>query len=160
MLLADTQYLCRFFSEQQFFCFQLNLQLAFRLRTHFSFRLRTQVCSLGGLLIDLRTPEAIELQRMVIAEAKSNPELAMTFHQAGPMQTRDMLTRFFARPDIAAQFRADIALALLPPHLLNCIMGDRLNGLLFTPDQAPTRADMERSVEQGLALFLNATLLR
>lgn len=106
------------------------------------------------------TPQAIQLQRMVIAEAKSNPELAMTFHQAGPMQTKDMLTRFFARPDIAAQFRADIAPALLAPHLLNCIMGDRLNTLLFTPDQTPTRADMQRSVEQGLALFFNATLLR
>ena len=110
------------------------------------------------------TPAAIELHRMVIAEARTNPELATTFHLAGPLQTRDMLTRFCARPEIAAQFRSDIAPAMLPSHLISCIMGDQATRFLFVQEQGQeqaqeaTREDMLRQVAQGLDLFLRATL--
>lgn len=105
------------------------------------------------------SPAAIELQRMVIAEAKTNPELATAFHQAGPAQTMDMLTRFFARPEIAVQFRADVPRPMLPAHLLNCLMGDRMSRLLFAPEQEPTRAELQQKVAQGLQLFFNGTRL-
>jgi AcrR family transcriptional regulator len=106
------------------------------------------------------TPAAIELQRMVIAEARTNPELAATFHQAGPLQTRAMLTRFFARPEIAAQFRSDLAPALLTSHLISCLLGDQSTRFLFVPEQLqePTEEDRTRQVAQGLDLFLRATL--
>lgn len=104
------------------------------------------------------TPAAIELQRMVIAEARTNPELATAFHQAGPLQTRTMLTHFFARPDIAAQCRSDLAPAMLTSHLIGCIMGDQSTRFLFLQQQEPTREDMLRQVQQGLGLFLRATL--
>jgi AcrR family transcriptional regulator len=114
------------------------------------------------------TPAAIELQRMVIAEARTNPELATAFHQAGPLQTRDMLTRFFARLDIAAQCRSDLAPAMLTSHLIACLMGDQSTRFLFVQqqgqeqeqeqEQEAAREDMLRQVAQGLDLFLRATL--
>jgi AcrR family transcriptional regulator len=106
------------------------------------------------------TPAAIELQRMVIAEARTNPELAATFHQAGPLQTRAMLTRFFARLDIAAQFRSDLAPAMLTSHLINCLMGDQSTRFLFLQEPGPEMTEQDRlgPVQQGLDLFLRATL--
>jgi AcrR family transcriptional regulator len=50
-------------------------------------------------------PEALSMARMVVADAPGNAELAQTFFDAGPKPTRDMLARFFARPDIRAQLR-------------------------------------------------------
>jgi TetR/AcrR family transcriptional repressor of mexJK operon len=106
------------------------------------------------------TPAAIELHRMVIAEGRTNPELAATFHQAGPLQTRAMLTGFFARLDIAAQFRNDLAPAMLTSHLISCLLGDQSTRFLFVPEQIqePTQEDRTRQVAQGLDLFLRATL--
>ena len=103
-------------------------------------------------------PAAIELQRMVIAEARTNPELAATFHQAGPLQTRAMLTGFFARLDIAAQFRSDLAPTMLTSHLISCLLGDQSTRFLFVQEQEPTQEDHTRQVAQGLDLFLRATL--
>jgi TetR/AcrR family transcriptional repressor of mexJK operon len=106
------------------------------------------------------TPAAIELQRMVIAEARTNPELAAAFHQAGPLQTRAMLTRFFARLDIAAQLRSDLAPEMLTSHLISCLLGDQSTRFLFVQEQTQEISQEERSrqVAQGLDLFLRATL--
>lgn len=105
----------------------------------------------------ITAPEALSMQRMVIAEASTNPELAHTFYEAGPRQTREMLARFFARPDIVAQLRDDVALELLPVHLLNCVMGDQVTRLLFGVE---TQSDEQRmhALEQRLALFYHSAL--
>jgi AcrR family transcriptional regulator len=100
-------------------------------------------------------PSFVSLHRMVIAEAKATPDLAIAFNQAGPKQTREMLSRFFARPEIRAQLRSEVALEALPVHLLNCVLGDQLTRLLFEPDHAPTDAEIEARVAQGLDLFLH-----
>lgn len=102
-------------------------------------------------------PEALSMQRMVIADAPGNLELARTFFDAGPKQTRDMLARFFARPDIRAQLHDDVALDFLPVHLLNCISGDHYSKLLFgAPDVS--RAQVLRELEQRLDLFYGGVL--
>lgn len=108
--------------------------------------------------LDLVTmPEAINMTRMVIADAPGNVELAQTFFDAGPKQTRDMLMRFFLRPDIRAQLRDDVNLDLLPVHLLNCASGDQYSKLLF--EQAPVpRAQVRRELEQRLDLFYRSVL--
>jgi AcrR family transcriptional regulator len=102
-------------------------------------------------------PEALSMTRMVIADAPGNAELAQTFFDAGPKQTREMLLRFFARPDIRAQLRDDVALDLLPVHLLNCISGDQYSRLLFEQPDAP-RAQELRALEQRLELFYRSVL--
>jgi TetR/AcrR family transcriptional repressor of mexJK operon len=102
-------------------------------------------------------PEAVSMQRMVIGDAPGNVELAHTFFEAGPKQTRDMLMRFFSRADIRAQLRDDVELDLLPIHLLNCISGDQYSRLLF--DQpAVSRAQVLRELEQRLDLFYRSVL--
>jgi TetR/AcrR family transcriptional repressor of mexJK operon len=102
-------------------------------------------------------PEALSMLRMVIADAPGNAELAQTFFDAGPKQTREMLLRFFTRPDIRAQLRDDVEVELLPVHLLNCITGDQYSRLLFEQPAVP-RAQELRELEQRLELFYRSVL--
>lgn len=102
-------------------------------------------------------PDALNMTRMVIADAPGNFELAQTFFDAGPKQTRAMLLRFFSRADIRAQLRDDLELEILPVFLLNCIGGDHYSKLLF--EQAPvSRAQTLRELEQRLDLFYRSVL--
>jgi TetR/AcrR family transcriptional repressor of mexJK operon len=105
----------------------------------------------------LNSPEALSLQRVVIAEAPSNPELAETFFEAGPRLTRDMLDRFFARPDVRAQLRPDLPFDQLPALLLGCIHGDQAMRLIFPPSRLP-RADLQRQLDERLAVFYRGVL--
>ena len=120
--------------------------------------LKAIVSDFAAHFLDLVSmPEALSMTRMVIADAPGNVELAQTFFDAGPKQTREMLTRFFARPDIRAQLRDDVALDALPVHLLNCISGDHYSKLLFGPEQT-SRAQVLRELEQRLDLFYRGVL--
>ena len=103
-------------------------------------------------------PSFVSLHRMVIAEANTTPELATTFNQAGPMQTRELLSRLFARPDIKAQLRSELPPEMLAVHLINCLLGDQLTRLLFPTDQPPTSEEKLRRVKDGLDLFFNGAL--
>jgi TetR/AcrR family transcriptional repressor of mexJK operon len=102
-------------------------------------------------------PEAISMQRMVVADAPGNVELAQTFFAAGPKQTRDMLARFFSRPDIRTQLRDDVDVDMLAIYLLNCIGGDQYSRWLFEPVKV-SRAQVMRELEQRLELFYRGVL--
>ena len=105
----------------------------------------------------LSTPEALAVQRMVISEARSNPEVAHSFFEAGPRQSREILAVFFARPDIKAQLRDDVRPELLPTFLINCAMGDLMSHFLFDPvDQQ--RDEARRRMHERLALFYRDVL--
>ena len=113
----------------------------------------------GLLFMQLITmPAAIRLNRMIIAEAASHPELAESFYKVGPGQTREMLSHFFSRPDIAPLFRSSLTPELLSMHLLNCLLGDKMSRLLFLPKTQPDVAQLRKLVEVRLDLFLRATL--
>ncbi|TFW14907.1 TetR/AcrR family transcriptional regulator [Duganella callida] len=99
-------------------------------------------------------PTFSSLHRMVVAEAKSTPELAETFYQAGPLRTRRELAAFFARPDIATQLRADLRPDVLPVFLINCIMGDHMTRLLFPTDAPMSMEQLRAAAAEGLDLFL------
>lgn len=101
--------------------------------------------------------DALEVQRMVIAEAKNNPELAHSFFEAGPRQTREMLSNFFSRADIRAQLRDDVPLELLPSHLLNCVIGDSFSRFLFDPAEQE-HGEVLRRLHQRLELFYQSVL--
>ena len=105
----------------------------------------------------LTEPAALEVQRMVIAEAKTDPEVAHSFFDAGPRQSREMLAQFFARPDIRAQLRDDLAVELLPSFLLNCILGDQFSRFLFDPAAEPHENVLAR-LQQRLELFYLSVL--
>jgi AcrR family transcriptional regulator len=105
----------------------------------------------------LASPEAIEMQRVVMAEAPTNPELAEAFWNGGPRLTREMLASFFARPDIQAQMRPDVPVDLLPGHLMGCINGDQLCRFVF-PQQKPTRKEALLELDRRLELFYRSIL--
>ena len=105
----------------------------------------------------ITAPVAVTLQRMVISEARTSPELAETFFNTGPRQTREMLQRYFARPDIRAQLSDEVDVALLPAFLLNCLIGDQYTRFLFDSHDTlvtETSANVPKRVE----LFLRAAL--
>jgi AcrR family transcriptional regulator len=103
-------------------------------------------------------PPFVTLHRMVVAEAKTTPELALTFYQAGPQRTREQLTRFFARPDIRAQLRPDVPLEMLAVHLTCVLLGDNMTRMLFPPDHARSEAELRAYAKQGLDFFLHGVL--
>jgi TetR/AcrR family transcriptional repressor of mexJK operon len=105
----------------------------------------------------LTSPEAIGLQRIVMAEAPANPELAEAFWNGGPRQTREMLSAYFARPDIRAQLRADVAFDLLPSYLMSCISGDPISRFVF-PTENLSREDALRELDRRLEFFYRAVL--
>lgn len=105
----------------------------------------------------LTSQEAIDMQRIVLAEAPTNPELAEAFWNGGPRQTREMLARFFARPDIRAQLHPDVPLDLLPGHLMGCIAGDQLCRFVFPTEKLSAEVAL-RELERRLALFYRAVL--
>ena len=105
----------------------------------------------------ISAPDALEIQRMVITEAKTNPELASSFYQAGPKLARDMLGRYFARPDVRTQLRDELELDLIPTFLTTCIVGDGFARFLFNPADQPAD-QVSRLLEQRLELFYAAVL--
>src|SRR5690606_23653753 len=114
---------------------------------------REVIDEFAGYFYDmLCEPDAMTLQRVVMAEASSSPELAETFYEAGPRMTREMLERYFARPDVRAQLRPDVPVALLPSHLIACINGDPVVRYLF-PDREPPRAEAGHLLAERLELF-------
>ena len=121
--------------------------------------LNTILSEFGLLFVQLVTmPAAIRLNRMVVAEAATHPDLAETFYKVGPGQTRELLTRFFSRPAIAPLFRAELPASVLALHLLNCLLGDQMSRLLFPPPAQPDVAQLRLKVATGLDLFLRGTL--
>jgi TetR/AcrR family transcriptional repressor of mexJK operon len=115
--------------------------------------LREVIDEFAGYFYDmLCEADAVTLQRVVIAEAASSPELAEAFYEAGPRATREMLERYFARPDVRAQLRPDVPIALLPAHLIACINGDPVVRFLF-PEREPQREEARRLLSERLELF-------
>lgn len=104
----------------------------------------------------LVSDEAVEMQRVVLAEAPTNPELADAFWNGGPRQTREMLARFFARPEIRAQMRRDVPLDLLPGFLMACICGEQLRTLIYQRSRTPD--DALHELEGRLELFYHSVL--
>ena len=105
----------------------------------------------------ISSQEALDLQRIVLAEAPTNPELAEAFWNGGPRKTRELLLRFFCRPDIRAQMRPDVPIDLLPCHLMSTITGELLMNLMRPPQVAePDKA--ERDLKGRLELFYHSIL--
>ena len=111
----------------------------------------------AGFYTLLCSPEAMAMQRVVIAEAATNPELAEAFYEGGPRLTRETLARYFARPDIRAQLRDDVPLELLPTYLISCINGDPIGRFLF-PNAEPCNEEALRLLAARLALFYHGVL--
>ena len=102
-------------------------------------------------------PDAVEVQRMVIAEARTDPEVATSFYEAGPRQSREVLARYFSRPDVRSQLRDELAVDLLPSYLLNCVVGDGFARFLFNAGDQANEA-LARRLPERLELFFASVL--
>ncbi|WP_229506347.1 TetR/AcrR family transcriptional regulator [Massilia sp. BJB1822] len=128
--------------------------------------LDTTVRPLRDILLDfsqrftdlITSSSALRLHRMVIAEAHFNPELAEAFYEGGPKQTREMLTRFFSRPDIRGQMRDDIPPNMLTIYLLNLVMGDHMKRYLFDVETHNTPEQVQQHLKAAIDLFLRGTM--
>ena len=105
----------------------------------------------------ITAPEALAVQRMVVAEANNNPELAQSFYDVGPRQSREMLGHYFARPDVREQLRDNLPMELLPGYLINCVMGDTFSRFLFDPAHQP-RDEVLARLHQRLDLFYQSVM--
>ena len=105
----------------------------------------------------VNSQEAVDMQRIVLAEAPANPELAQAFWNGGPRQTREMLARYFMRPDVRAQLRPEVPLDILPGHLMACILGEQM--MRFMRPDAPLPPDeARRELECRIELFFVSVL--
>ena len=102
----------------------------------------------------LNTPEAQALQRMVAAEAQTEPELAETFFAHGPGITHATLRHYFDRPDVREQLREDLPFDQLPVFFVSCVIGDSLSRLL----QRPRKDATPQALDERLKLFFRACL--
>jgi TetR/AcrR family transcriptional repressor of mexJK operon len=101
--------------------------------------------------------EAVDMQRIVLAEAPTNPELAEAFWNGGPRQTREMLSRYFARPDVRAQMRPDVPVDVLPCALMSAIAGEQI--MTFMRPHYPVEpGKAKRDLDGRLELFYRGIL--
>ena len=105
----------------------------------------------------LTSPEALALQRMLAAEARSNPQMVDTFYAMGPNVTRDAIARFLQRPDVRAQLHDDLPMEQLPVHLINCVLGDQLSRVL-RGQQEGTPEQCAAARRQRMELFYRSVL--
>ena len=73
------------------------------------------------------------MQRIVLAEAPTNPQLAEAFWNGGPRKTREMLSGYFSRPDVRAQMRPDVPLEVLPCVLMSAVAGEQMMSFMRPP---------------------------
>ena len=120
--------------------------------------LKEIVDDFGLRFLDLMaSPDVMAMQRVVMAEAADNPELAQTFYDHGPRRTNIMVTEFFARPDIRAQLRDSVTPEQAAKHLISCVKGDQLRCFLFSR-QAESREEDLLKLHQRLDLFYHGVL--
>ena len=126
--------------------------------------LETDTRSLEDILVDyalrflelVSQPAFVNLHRMVVAEARTTPELAETFYNAGPQQSREQLAKFFARPDFQHCLRPELSHEFLAVHFTTCLLGDNMRRMLFPPDHPPSNTEIRRQAALGVDLFLRS----
>lgn len=105
----------------------------------------------------INSPEAVDMQRIVLAEAPTNPQVAEAFWSGGPLKTRQMLARYFERPDVRAQLHPDVDIDLLPSFLMSCISGEQMTCFLRLQRLQPPHL-ARRELKGRLELFYRSIL--
>ncbi len=105
----------------------------------------------------LTSPDAVGLQRMLAAEARSNTELIDTFFAMGPDVSRQAIAQFLQRPEVRAQLRDDLPFEQLPVLLINAVLGDQLSRVL-RDKQEGTPEECARALSQRMAMFYRSVL--
>ena len=100
-------------------------------------------------------PEFLSLARLIIAEAQRFPEVGRAYQASGPDRVLQGLARFMAAQGEAGFLQiADPELAA--EDFWGLILSAPRNRALHVPDDVPSRAEVARFVQNGIAVFLRA----
>lgn len=95
----------------------------------------------------------LAMQRLLIAEAASFPELAQRYYESGPKFVRDRLAAYISRA--AAEGKIDVDdPALAASHFLGLIAGSDHLSRLMGIEQPPSRRPQAERVRIAVGLFL------
>lgn len=101
------------------------------------------------------SPEAIAVNRIVVAEVIRFPALGEVFWQAGPGRTRAQLEGFLRRADLAGSLAVPDA-RLAAEQLISLVRGDIHLSRLLQPTRENNRAELAAAAEAAVATFLRA----
>ena len=100
-------------------------------------------------------PDLLSLARLIIGEAQRFPEIGRAYQASGPDKVlQGMIAYLEARREAGSLAFEDAELAA--QDLWGLILSAPRTQALYLPDSQPTRADIARSIHNGLKVFLKA----
>jgi TetR/AcrR family transcriptional repressor of mexJK operon len=107
-------------------------------------------------IVEVTQPHLIKMRRMLVAEAHRFPELARTWHRAGPERAHATLARQIERLAQRGLLRAADPL-LAAQHLNYLILSVPVNEAMFTGrDQPYSRRQLMRFADEAVRVFVAA----
>jgi TetR/AcrR family transcriptional regulator, mexJK operon transcriptional repressor len=107
-------------------------------------------------VIEVIQPHLLRMRRVIIAEAERFPELARTWHRAGPERGHATLARQIEALDERGLLHAPDPL-LAAQHLNYLILSVPLNEAMFgAHDTSPSRRQLHHYADEGVRVFLAA----
>jgi AcrR family transcriptional regulator len=107
-------------------------------------------------VVDVTQPHLIQMRRMIIAEARRFPELAQTWHRAGPERAHATLAGTFERLANRGLLRVPDPL-LAAQHLNYLILSVPVNEAMFTGEDRPySRRQLQRFADEAVRVFMAA----
>ncbi|MGD0476288.1 MAG: TetR/AcrR family transcriptional regulator [Candidatus Velthaea sp.] len=100
------------------------------------------------------SPEALVLQRLLIAESARFPELCVAFFEAGPKRGLALLAELFANATAAGHMRV-LAPDAAAEMFIGALLGTPIRAALIVGAR-PSKATNTRRVEDVVALFMAA----
>jgi AcrR family transcriptional regulator len=100
-------------------------------------------------------PEFLSLARLIIAESQRFPDIGRAYQAAGPDRVLKGMIAYLEGQRRDGQLRFEDG-ELAAQDLWSLILSGPRNQALHMPDQVPGWAEIERSINNGLAVFLRA----
>ena len=108
-----------------------------------------------SLLMKITRPERVKMLRVVVGAAGQFPEIGQKFFRAGPGKAIGTFAAYLTA--VSARGWLDVPdPELAAYHLLELIQSVHIRRMLFAVAEPPTAADIERTVDAGVRVFLAA----
>ena len=106
-------------------------------------------------LASVMNPQVLALRRLMIGEASRFPQLAADYYDRAPARVLTALADVFDRLAARGLLRADDP-AVTAEHFAYLVLGRPLDHGMFHVDAMPGAAELERSADRAVAVFLAA----
>ncbi len=100
-------------------------------------------------------PEFLSLARLIIGEAQRFPDIGRAYQASGPDRVLAGMVAYLTRQRAAGRLAFEEA-DLAAEDLWGLVLSAPRNRALHIPDAVPTRAELARSITNGLRVFLRA----